>query len=217
MNVMLRRAAFSGKAIWLFALVVTAGIAIAGHTRANDKESEPNDEKFKDLPSAVVNTAQRYAPDLKIEDVKTREIEGHPRVFVIDGESEDRDVVLHITEEGAILEARFHDRPEGVKPVKRSHSTEELPTPVRETAMRVFPEMEVVEIQSHQAAHEAKVFHITGRAVEDGKEREVVLVIEADGDLLEARCFKPRIVSAADFDDESRERTNRNDKDGFND
>lgn len=214
MNRMHIRAAFGVKAMWFLALMVAAGIAMAGHSRANDKEPARNDEKDK-LPPAVLTTAEKYAPDLEVDEVRTREIEGHPKVFVIDGESEDRDVVLHITEDGAILEARFHDRPEGVKPAKQTHSTEELPAAVRETAMRVFPEMQVVDVRSHQSPHEDRVYHITGRAVEDGKEREVVVVIEADGDLLEARVFKPRIVSAAD--DADREDRSKKGKDAFDD
>ena len=199
--------------MWFLSLAVAACIAMAGHSRANAKEPEAISEK--DLPEAVRTTADKYAPQLKIDEVRTREIEGHPKVFVIDGESEDRDVVMHITEEGAILEVRFHDRPEGVKPVKQTHSTEELPATVRETANRIFPAMQVFDVRSHQSPHEVRIYHITGQAVEDGKEREVVLVVEADGDLLEARVFKPRIVSAEE--DVDRDNRSKKAKDAFDD
>lgn len=201
MKIMNYRTVVGVKGFWFLAFLIALPVSVAVHTQAKERDYEQRDEERDSLPPAVLKTAEQYAPDITITNVRAREIEGHPKVYVVDGESDDRDVVLHITEAGALLEARFHDRPEGEKPTRQNHSAEELPAPVRETAMRIFPGMEIVEIQSHQSPHEERTFHIIGKAVEDGKEREVVVVIEADGDLLEARVFKPRIVSAADDSD----------------
>jgi hypothetical protein len=215
MNSINYRTMFGVKGICFLAVLIAVPLAAAGHTRARNMQRTCDQRDEEDLPTAVLKTAERYAPEIKIESVRTREIEGHPKVYVIDGETGDRDVVLHITEDGAIQEARFHERPEGVKPTRQEHSAEELPNAVRETATRVFPAMEITEVKSHQSPHEVRTFHIVGKAVEDGKEREVVLVIEADGDLLEARVFKPRIVTAAD--DSDIESAKPKDKSGFDD
>ena len=74
---------------------------------------------------------------------------------------------------------------------KISHSPEELPDAVRETAERVIPDIEIVDVKSSMKDGEQRIYHLTGTVIEDNAARHVTLAIEDDGDLLEARVFKP--------------------------
>jgi len=175
----------------LFASILMMGVTVvlAGQCRADDQDKKIQ-SPAQDLPPAVLEAAYYHVPDLTVDDVAVRQVKGHPTVYVIDGQSCDRGVVLAIEENGDVHELRFIKH-NGVKPEKIVHSPEDLPGDVRDTAERVVPDIQIYDVKSSQAEGEARVYHLIGTAVQEGMERHVTLTIEEDGDLLEARVIKP--------------------------
>ena len=186
---------------WLMAAILATALALAGNVRANEdeKQTPQAQDPAKGLPAAVWEAATYHVPDLTVDDVSTRQVKGHPLVYIIDGESCDRDVVLAIEENGDIHEIRFHKRTVGVKPAKVVHALDELPDVVRETAERAIPDIQIGEVKSTQADGEQRIYFLIGTVIQDDAERHVTLKIEEDGDLIEARVIKPmNEVASAD-------------------
>jgi hypothetical protein len=164
--------------------------ALAGYCRADDQvQKDPG--AATDLPESVLQSALFHVPDLTVDDVATRQVKGHPTVFIIDGQSCDRSVVLAIEENGDVHEIRFHRHPDGLKPAKISHAPDDLPDAVRTTAERVIPDIDINDVKSSQAQNEQRVYHLIGTVTEGEDEHYVTLTIEEDGGLLEARVIKP--------------------------
>jgi hypothetical protein len=182
-------------------LIMSVAVVLAGQCRADDQEPKaqgPAQTAAQELPPAVLEAAYYHVPDLTVDDVSLRQVKGHPTVYVIDGQCCDRSVVLAIEENGDVHEIRFH-KYNGVKPEKIVQSPEDLPALVRETADRVIPDMEIVDVRSSQAEGEQRIYHVIGTVIQDGMERHVTLTVEEDGDLLEARVIKPiKDVAAVD-------------------
>lgn len=157
-----------------------------------DARSDADEDDADDLPPAVRKTAQRLAPGLKVEHVRHRDVKNQGTVYIIDGESEDRDVTLTIEEDGDILDARFRKHPEGAKPQKATLGREDLPPAVLKTAERVVPKLKIDDVRSREVDQEGKLFTIVGTTTADSEPRAVMLTIEEDGDLHGARIYKPK-------------------------
>jgi hypothetical protein len=183
-----RASRFRAAAVVVVAVVVGA-LVLPAPSWAKDEGGK--DKAKPDLPPAVLKAIKQHTPGLQVDDVRMLEAHGGPKVYLIDGDWEDKDVLMTVAEDGEVHRIRFHKRAEGQKPAKAAHSTEDFPEAVRSTAVRVVPNMQVSAVRSHQAKGGERTYQITGRAAEDGEEREVVLLVEADGDLLEARIIKP--------------------------
>lgn len=171
-------------------LMLSLVVAMAGYCRA-DEPAQKDPGPGRDLPEAVLQAAMYHVPDLTVDDVATRQVKGHPTVYVIDGQSCDRSVVLSIEANGDVHEIRFHRHPDGIKPEKIAHTTDDLPDAVRNTAERVIPDIDINDVKSSQAANEQRVYHLIGTLTEGEDEHYVTLTIEEDGSLLEARVIKP--------------------------
>jgi hypothetical protein len=176
----------------LMASIVMGAIAVVltGTVRADDQAANGQDP-VKDLPAAVLEAAQYHVPDLCIEEVSTRQVQGHPLMYIIEGDACNRGVVLSIEENGDVHEIRFHKPMVGVKPTKITHAIEELPDVVRDTAERVVPDIQISEVKSTRAEGQERQYHLVGMVLADDQARHVTLTIEEDGDLLEARVYKP--------------------------